>query len=65
MIITDDKDFGELIFRFKKPTKGVILFRTLATDPAKLFKMVKGVLNKAEGKFMVVKEGQIRIRGLK
>lgn len=65
VIATDDKDFGELVFRFKKSAKGVILFRTSATDPAKLFEMVKGVLNKSEGRFIVVKEGQIKIRDLK
>ena len=65
VIATDDKDFGELIFRFKKPAKGVILFRTSATDPAKLFEMVKDILDKAEGKFIAVKEGQIRVRDLK
>ena len=65
IIITDDKDFGELVFRLKKSTKGVILFRTLTTDPEKLFEMVKGVLHKAGGKFIVVKEGQVRVRDLK
>lgn len=28
ILITDDKDFGELIFRLSKPSKGVILLRT-------------------------------------
>ena len=64
MIVTDDKDFGELVFRLKKSTKGVILFRTLTTDPEKLFDMSKGVLHKAVGKFIVVEEGQIRVRKL-
>lgn len=65
VIITDDKDFGELVFRLKKSTKGVILFRTLTTNPEKLFEMVKDMLDKSKGKFIVVKEGQIRIRILK
>ena len=65
IIITDDKDFGELVFRLKKPAQGIILFRTSPTEPEKLFEMVHGVLNKAEGKFIVAKEGQIRVRSLK
>jgi predicted nuclease of predicted toxin-antitoxin system len=28
VLITDDKDFGELVFRLNKPTSGVILIRT-------------------------------------
>ena len=65
IIITDDKDFGELVFRLKRSTKGVILFRASTTDPEKLFKMSEGVLNKSKGKFVVVKEGQVRVRNLK
>ena len=28
ILITDDKDFGELVFRLGSPSKGVILLRT-------------------------------------
>lgn len=65
IILTDDKDFGELIFRLNKSTKGIILFRASTTNPKKLFEMAEGVLEKAKGKFIVVKEGQVRIRDLK
>ena len=65
IIITADKDFGELIFKLDKSSKGIILFRTSITDPEKRFEMVKGALEKAKGKFVVVEEGQIRIRSLK
>jgi len=64
VLISDDKDFGELIFRLKRPTTGVILLRTLTTDPDKRFEMVKGILDKTEGKFIVVKESGIRVREL-
>lgn len=65
IIITDDKDFGELVFRLKKSTKGVILLRLLTTDPEKLFKLAESALGKAKGKFIVVEEGKIRVRDLK
>ena len=65
IIITADKDFGELIFKLDKSSKRIILFRTSITDPEKRFEMVKGALEKAKGKFVVVEEGQIRIRSLK
>ena len=64
VVITDDKDFGELVFRLKHPTKGVILLRASTTNPEKLFEMVKDLLNISEDKFIVVREGQVRVRRL-
>lgn len=31
LLITEDKDFGELVFRFQKPHKGILLIRILQT----------------------------------
>ena len=64
ILITADKDFGELIFKLCKPSAGIILFRTSVADPKKRFEMARDILDKAEGKFVVVKEGQIRMRDL-
>lgn len=64
VVVTDDKDFGELVFRLKLATNGVILLRTLTQDAEKRFRLVLEILNKAEGKFVVVSEGRIRIRDL-
>lgn len=64
VLISDDKDFGELVFRLKRPTSGVILLRTMTTDPNKIFEMIEGILDKAEGKFIVVKENRTRVREL-
>ncbi|MBI2144168.1 DUF5615 family PIN-like protein [Candidatus Woesearchaeota archaeon] len=65
IVITNDKDFGELVFRLGRLSAGVILLRTSTTDAKERFELVKGVLDKAEGKFVVVREGQIRVRRLK
>ena len=65
IIITSDKDFGELVFKSGKSSTGVILLRTLITDSVRRFDMIKYTLHKADGKFVVVKEGQIRVRDLK
>ena len=65
IVITNDKDFGELIFRLGRPAEGIILLRASTTDPKERFELVKGVLDKAEGRFIVVKEGRIRVRRLK
>ncbi len=43
--ITDDKDFGELVFRLGKPSNGVILIRTSTTNPKKRFELLKILLN--------------------
>jgi len=64
VLITDDKDFGELIFRLNRPSSGVIFLR-LSKDPVKRFERIKYILDKSERKFIVVKEGQIRVRDLK
>lgn len=64
IVVTNDKDFGELVFSSGKPVYGVILLRALATGAEKRFEMVKDILDKAEGKFIVVREGRIRMREL-
>jgi len=64
VLISDDKDFGELIFKLNRPSSGVILFRTLTTDPEKRFEMIKDILDKAKGKFIIVSESGNRIREL-
>ena len=65
ILITADKDFGFLIFKLNMLIDGLILFRIRARDPEKRLEMSRAILDKAEGKFIVVKEGQIRIRDLK
>ena len=41
VLITADKDFGELIFKIGRSSAGVILIRTTTRDPEKRFEMVK------------------------
>ena len=62
VLITDDKDFGELVFRFNKITSGVVLFRTLTNNSEEKLGLVKNILRYAEGSFIVVSEGGIRVR---
>lgn len=63
ILITEDKDFGELIFRLNRPASGVILLR-MVKDPVKRFERIKDILDNAEGKFIVVREGRIRVKKL-
>jgi len=63
ILITDDRDFGELVFRLGKPTKGVILLRT-GVNPEKRLKALVKLLRNYEiaEKFVVLKEDSVRIR---
>jgi predicted nuclease of predicted toxin-antitoxin system len=66
IIITSDKDFGELTFRLKRPNCGIILTRfpdTNNTDKAKLLLSALKKLNQeAKNKFIVIDKLKIRIR---
>ncbi len=64
ILITDDKDFGELVFRLEKPSTGVILIRTSTTNPAIRFHMLETLLKSTEvsGKFIVLKDTVFKVR---
>ena len=68
VIITSDKDFGELTFRLQKPNRGIILLRfpeDNATEKAKiLWTAIKKLGNDVINKFVVVEKNSIRVRHL-
>ncbi len=65
ILITNDKDFGELVFREKKPHKGVILLRLEDERAANKIVVLQRLLEKYEnslpGNFIVVTETTVRI----
>lgn len=66
ILITNEKDFGDLVYRLKLPHKGIILFRLAEeTYLSKLLKF-KQIINKHKSKlpdsFTVVTSKKIRIR---
>jgi len=65
IIITNDKDFGELIFLHKLPHKGVILLRLENENSNNKINVLKKILklyiNELENKFIVASENSIRI----
>ena len=67
ILITNDKDFGELVFREKKQHKGVIILRLENERAANKIAVLKNVLQKYEkslpGHFVVVTETTVRITG--
>lgn len=66
LLITGDKDFGELIFRLKRVARGVILVRLLGISAAMKARIVSDAIqehgNEMEGCFTVIEPGNIRIR---
>jgi predicted nuclease of predicted toxin-antitoxin system len=68
LLVTLDKDFGELTFRMKQPAMyGVILFRMKMTDPRiASVKMANIIESRSDwvGHFSVVEDDRIRMRPL-
>jgi predicted nuclease of predicted toxin-antitoxin system len=66
IIITDDKDFGELVFRFGKVSKGIILIRTSSTDPYKRFLLLSKLLKSIDvkNKFVVLRDEAVKVTKL-
>jgi predicted nuclease of predicted toxin-antitoxin system len=68
ILITDDKDFGELAIRLLRPSSGVVLMRTQTIDPdfeaRKLIELIDLYGAKLEQMFCVVEDGRFRVRNL-
>ncbi len=66
VIITNDKDFGDLILRQGKLSNGVILLRLKIDKPLNRIKFVLAIIKelgiKLNKKFIIVSENKIRIR---
>ncbi|MEK6957762.1 MAG: DUF5615 family PIN-like protein [archaeon] len=68
VIITDDKDFGELIFRKNMKSSGVMLLRTATTDADIRFGLLKRAISathEPEKEFTVITEKIIRTRKIR
>jgi len=66
VLITDDKDFGELIFRLNKPASGVILIRSSTTNPEIRLHLLEALLKSVDAnkKFIVLKDNVFKIRDI-
>ena len=68
VLLTFDKDFGDLASQFGLPaTCGIVLFRLQASSSAALATMVAAAIRSRSdwaGKFSVVEPGRIRVRSL-
>ena len=66
LLITADKDFGELVFRLRKVTHGVILVRLAGLSASLKARIVKDAIadhgKEMEHAFTVISPGLVRIR---
>lgn len=68
ILLTEDKDFGELVFRLRKPATGIILLRFNPGEEAKKATRLRQLLQNSTitfvGAFVVVEIDKIRSRPL-
>ncbi len=66
LLLTGDKDFGELVFRLRRITGGVVLIRLAGLLPGRKAEIVEAAINKHGSEllhaFCVITKGSIRIR---
>lgn len=66
IVITNDKDFGELVFRSRQAHQGILLLRLHDESAANRVRVVKSILddyaNRLAGHFVVATENKVRIR---
>jgi len=68
ILITEDKDFGELVYRLKKPTHGIVLLRIDVNERhikwQRLKKLIDDYATRLKGHFTVVDAKKFRFRPL-
>ncbi len=68
LLITADKDFGEMVFRQKHLTAGVILIRLAGIPPSKKAELILSAINQhsseIKNSFTVIRPGHVRIRSV-
>lgn len=68
VLLTADKDFGELVFRQGRLTSGILLVRLAGLTPARKAEVVASAVNQHRpelpGAFAVLTPGSFRIRRL-
>lgn len=66
ILITSDKDFGDLVYRQRKTTAGVVLMRLPGLSAQLTARKVAAVVDRHEGQllgsFVVIAAGSVRIR---
>lgn len=66
ILLTEDKDFGDLTYRLNKPNQGIILIR-MSGDPIeekmnKIIQVLEEYLDQLSDSFTVISKDKVRIR---
>ena len=68
LLLTEDKDFGELVYRLKRPAHGIILIRIGVKNRSEKLPRMKKLLDsyseRCTGRFVVIDENKYRFRPL-
>jgi predicted nuclease of predicted toxin-antitoxin system len=68
LLLTEDKDFGELVFRMKRELAGVIMLRLPCAPGSSHWGRLQTVLNrhgnKLKGHYTVIEKNRVRFRPL-
>ena len=68
LLITEDKDFGELVYRLERPAIGIILLRFDPVDRIlkipRLFDLLRQDPQRLPGSFVVIEADKVRVRPL-
>ncbi|MGD8792465.1 MAG: DUF5615 family PIN-like protein [Anaerolineae bacterium] len=68
LLLTADKDFGELVFRQRRVSSGILLVRLAGLSPLRKAEVVAFAINQHSrellGAFAVLRPGSLRIRRL-
>jgi predicted nuclease of predicted toxin-antitoxin system len=68
ILLTEDKDFGELVFRLRRSTRGIILLRFEVSErhlkSARLCSLAAELGEELPGKFVVLDAHKVRMRSL-
>lgn len=69
ILLTFDKDFGELVFKQRMQVKGVVLLRFSPKSPDFILKRLRDLLSGKEiefkNNFLVVEEDRVRVRKIR
>lgn len=68
ILVTEDKDFGELVIRQRRPVRGVVLLeldrRSNAAEAQRVIEIVRRHGDKLEGQLVVLEPARTRLRPL-
>ena len=68
IVLTEDKDFGELVYRLHRPAHGIVLLRFDITDRQSKIPRLRYLLDQGAGRlpgvFVVLELNKVRIRPL-